>query len=520
MNKPQELVPSTLTISPNGLPVCRPPACCCDPLHDQVASVRKKDTLSPGPTPLPILGNLFDIPKGKPWECFAELSKTYGDLVYMSAAGINVLVVNSVKGAEDLFDKHSRNYSDRPYIPMVPMMGWDINIILLPYGDLWKKHRKIFHQEYRQEAMEDFREDQQRAAIDLLRNLSETPERWMTHLRLYVNSFNCSVPHLQLTLLGNDDPIVDITEQAGNMLKLCIFPGAVLANVFPSLRYLPDWFPGTGFKAYARKCRALVNKMQTIPYDMVKAKMADGTAEPSLTSRLLEENEASANAKYSEDLIKAVTSTSFAAAVDTTAATLDSLILALVQNPEVQCMAQAEIDTVVGDSRLPSFEDRKNMPYVEAVYRELIRWAPAAPLGVPHSASEEDLYNGYLIPKGTIVMPNIWAMTHDETAYPNPQEFIPSRFLKPNGQLNDDQCLMTYGFGRRVCVGRHLAETSVWLAIATILAVFTVKKARDADGNEIDISGEFRNGIISMPLPFECTFVPRSREALRLLSTQ
>ncbi|KAF8919622.1 CyP450 monooxygenase [Mucidula mucida] len=457
--------------------------------------IQRKTPYPPGPTPLPILGNLLDIPKGKPWECFAELSKTYGDLVYMSAAGINVLVVNSVKGAEDLFDKHSRNYSDRPFIPMVPMMGWDINIILLPYGDLWKKHRKIFHQEYRLEAMEDFREDQQRAVVDLLRNLSETPERWITHLRLYPAAITMHKSYGHW--VGNDDPIVDITEQAGNMLKLCIIPGAVLANVFPSLRYLPDWFPGTGFKAYACKCRALVNKMQTIPYDMVKAKMADGTAEPSLTSRLLEENEAAATVKYSEDLIKAVTSTSFAAAVDTTAATLDSLILALVQNPEVQSTAQAEIDSVIGDSRLPNFEDRNNMPYVEAVYRELIRWAPAAPLGVPHSASEEDLYNGYLIPKGTIVMPNIWAMTHDETAYPNPRKFMPGRFLKPDGQVNDDQCLMTYGFGRRVCVGRHLAETSVWLAIATILAVFTVKKARGTDGNEIDISGEFRNGIIS-----------------------
>ncbi len=129
-------------------------------------------------------------------------------------------------------------------------MGWDINIILLPYGDLWKKHRKIFHQEYRLEAMEDFREDQQRAVVDLLRNLSETPERWITHLRLYVTSSQCSVPHLQFSFVrypaaitmhksyghwvGNDDPIVDTTEQAGNMLKLCIFPGAVLANVFPS----------------------------------------------------------------------------------------------------------------------------------------------------------------------------------------------------------------------------------------------------------------------------------------------
>ncbi|KIY65192.1 cytochrome P450 [Cylindrobasidium torrendii FP15055 ss-10] len=476
----------------------------------------KKAPFPPGPKPLPVLGNIFDVPAGKPWKSFATLSKQYGDLVYMGALGVNVLVVNSVKAAEDLFDKHSRVYSDRPNIPMVSLMGWDINIILLPYGELWRKHRRIFHQEYRAEAMPEFREDQEYAAMNLLRNLAETPKRFKTHLRLYPASITMHKAYGHW--VTSDDPIVDVTEQAGNMLKLCIFPGSVLVNVFPFLRHLPEWFPGTGFKAYARKCRGFVDQMRTVPYDLVKQRMAEGTAEPCLTTQLLEENEAAGHEKYPEELIKDVTATAFAAAVDTSAATLDSLILALVKNPEVQRKAQAEIDTVVGDARLPNFEDRKSMPYVEAIYRELIRWAPAAPMGVPHAASEDNLYNGFLIPKGTIVLPNIWAMSHDENKYSEPDNFMPERFFREDGTLSDDTSSISYGFGRRVCVGRYVAETTAWLAIASLMAVYTIKPSRDAAGNEIPISGEFRNGAISMPLPFECDFVPRSPAALSLIS--
>lgn len=140
----------------------------------------------------------------------------------------------------------------------------------------------------------------------------------------------------------------------------------------------------------------------------------------------------------------------------------------MAKHPNIQRRAQEEIDRVVGSDRLPDFNDRPSLPYIDAIYRELLRHTPPLALGLPHVATEDDIYEGYFIPRGTfyddpydsdliiaflgsIVIGNIWAMTHDETMYPDPFTFKPERFLDSNGRLNDDSRIMAYGFGRR-CV--------------------------------------------------------------------
>jgi cytochrome P450 len=72
----------------------------------------------------------------------------------------------------------------------------------------------------------------------------------------------------------------------------------------------------------------------------------------------------------------------------------------MAMHPEFQTKAQEEIDSVIGTHRLPEFEDRPLLPYVEAVYREVMRWKPVLPLGLPHATTEDDVYDGYFIPKG------------------------------------------------------------------------------------------------------------------------
>ena len=138
----------------------------------------------------------------------------------------------------------------------------------------------------------------------------------------------------------------------------------------------------------------------------------------------------------------------------------------MAKHPDIQRRAQEEVDRVVGNDRLPDFNDRPCLPYIDAIYRELLRHTPPLALGLPHVATDDDIYEGYFIPRGTfsddqyesdliiallgaIVIGNIWAMTHDETKYPDPLTFKPERFLDSNGRLNDDSRIMAYGFGRR-----------------------------------------------------------------------
>jgi len=185
-------------------------------------------------------------------------------------------------------------------------------------------------------------------------------------------------------------------------------------------------------------------------------------------------------------------------------------ILAMVLYPEVQRRAQSEIDSIVGIGRLPNFDDWSTLPYVEAVFRETMRWYPVVPIGVPHAASREDVYCGYHIPKGAVIVPNVWAMTRNAEKYPLPSEFKPERFLDEQGDLIGDDVGYIFGFGRRICPGRYLAKASVWVAMACILAEFKIEKAKDAEGRPVEPNPEWVHGITSSPRSFHCSIVPRS----------
>ncbi|KKA17972.1 hypothetical protein T310_8092 [Rasamsonia emersonii CBS 393.64] len=117
------------------------------------------------------------------------------------------------------------------------------------------------------------------------------------------------------------------------------------------------------------------------------------------------------------------------AGADTTANQILTLILALAKNPEIQKRAQKEIDAVCGTQRAPLFSDFDRLPYINCIVKEGMRWRPTASTGLPHMVTQDDEYEGMLIPKGSIVFLGIWAMHHNEKIYPDHDEFNPDRFL-------------------------------------------------------------------------------------------
>jgi len=250
--------------------------------------------------------------------------------------------------------------------------------------------------------------------------------------------------------------------------------------------------------------------MKNVPFDFVKNNMASGGGISCLTSELLERNSAAGGGENEEYDIKAVASIILAAGAGTTTASLKSFILAMALYPEAQKKAQTEIDRVIGRNRLPNFEDQDSLVYVEALVREVMRWHPALPTAIPHATSEDDIYEGYFIPKGTTVLGSIWGITRDESIYPNADTFIPERFIKPDGGLNDDVMNVAFGFGRRKCAGLHMARSTVWISIVSMLATFDIARAKDAAGNEIECSTDYTEGMSGHPVPFECTITPRS----------
>ncbi|KAH7886702.1 cytochrome P450 [Phlebopus sp. FC_14] len=315
------------------------------------------------------------------------------------------------------------------------------------------------------------------------------------------------------TTLPSEDPMLDIVNraivlfvQSTSIINIASF------TFFPFLKYLPTWLPGFSFYRDAPVSRDFARKVLDTPFNFVKQSMADGSAQPSLVSEFLSRSK-EADGSLDEEIIKEV-------AASATASTVVTFFMVMAMYPEVQKRAQAELDEVVGRGRLPDFDDRETLPYVEAVLRETLRWFLAIPAGVPHATTEDDVYNGFFIPKNTVVMVNVWAIAHDESIYEDPHIFNPSRFLTPEGKLNDDNMHYIFGFGRRICPGRYLAEASIWIAIASLLAAFQIKKARDERGEEIEIRPQFTSGQVVRPSPFKCEIVPRSGELERLVTTK
>ncbi|KAF7346270.1 Cytochrome p450 [Mycena sanguinolenta] len=308
-----------------------------------------------------------------------------------------------------------------------------------------------------------------------------------------------------------NDHFVALSENAMKKLSASVFPGSVAVNTFPFLRYLPSWMPGAGFQRFAAECRQLTKEMKEVPFNFAKQNMRNGADSTSVVARLLEAD------RYDDVAIQAVAGTAYAGGTDSTVSALASFFLAMALHPDIQKKAQTEIDTVVGTHRLPEFKDRPSLPYVEALYREVLRWRPVLPLGAAHASSTDDIYNGYFIPKGATVISNIWAMTRDESIYHEPDQFDPDRFFTADGKLNDDDTILTFGFGRRRCVGLHNADATVWGTFVSVLSTFNIAKAKDATGKEIDIDPKYSDGLITHPGPFACAIKPRSETAQALV---
>ncbi len=288
--------------------------------------------------------------------------------------------------------------------------------------------------------------------------------------------------------------------------------GAWLVDMIPWLRFLPDWVPGTGFKQTARQWNKDCDEVMNVPADFVTQQMAQNAARPSYVERLLSADPDDEDKKH----IKQSAAALYAGGADSTAGGLSFFYLAMVAFPKVQVKAREEIDRVVGAGRLPGFQDRDSLPFVEAVVKETLRWQPLAPLGPPHMSDEEDEYRGYRIPKGAMLMPSIKWFSMDPEVYPDPELFRPERFLGPDEAPSPYAYI--FGFGRRICPGRLLADSSLFLTIAQSLAVFDISKAVDKQtGREVEPVLGTKPGLVAHPFPFQCRIVPRSEKHAKLI---
>ncbi|KAH7109741.1 cytochrome P450, partial [Dactylonectria estremocensis] len=210
----------------------------------------------------------------------------------------------------------------------------------------------------------------------------------------------------------------------------------------------------------------------------------------------------------------------------TTSSVMQSFCLAMCHYPKWQSQLQKEVDEVVGPNRIPTFEDMPNLPTVRAIIKETLRWRPVVPGGIPHQLSQDDEYQGYHIPKGSVIHANQYAMVREEALYPDSEAFNPGRWLNPKyptyqeplSQFPNLKRYLTFGFGRRICPGLELAERALFIQVSHIAWACSIQLKKDEYGSTIPAPWyDYAAGVNTRPNAFSFDMKPRSEDRLRIM---
>ncbi|KAK4934772.1 hypothetical protein LTR10_024049 [Elasticomyces elasticus] len=357
----------------------------------------------------------------------------------------------------------------------------------------------------------------------MLLGLLNQPDEFANHMRRYTNSLTTQMVFGFRTLDINDPKLQQLFHGFEKWAEVTGSAAAQVLDLFPILQKLPKFLVPN--YRYAEALHKEEKKLYVGHWLNAKKAIKDGTGKPCFCVDLVKAQETE---KFSDDLAGYTSGSLLEAGSDTTAATLIGFIQAMVVFPEVQTKAQEEIDRVVGPDRMPTMEDAPNMQYIRGCVKESMRWMPTNILGVPHSVIKDDEYMGYKIPAGSSIISNVWAIHMDERRHLDPRRFDPGRYAQDF--LSEFECAtnsdvskrdhFVFGAGRRVCQGMHIAERSLFLAMARMLWAFDFQKAKDAQGNLItpDID-KLTQGLFVLPEAFPAVIKPRSERHAELIKS-
>ncbi|KAJ7639239.1 cytochrome P450 [Roridomyces roridus] len=489
-----------------------------------VWSARAKKSIAPfppGPKGTFLLGNALDLPLSKPWITFTEWAKTYGPIVHLSVFGKHIIVLNDLKYAIDILDKKSRIYSNRPTLVMGgELVGYHQILGFFQLGKQWAEQRRIIAQFIgtRSKVETSYGASLETAVYSFMQDLLENPNMWR---HLAFKFAGTAVLNVTCGYQPKDenDSFLQLADESMRHFSELTGANAFAVDTFPFLRYVPEWFPGAGWKKKIGPYRATRQAAIDAPFNWVKRQVELGRSMPGMVSDLLSSHKYTAEEEHTVKLVGFSVMGGKCILHCLTAAVIETFFLAMVLHPDAQRKAQIELDSDLGPGTVPRSTDRSRLPFVEALILEVFRKYTIGPLGFPHAAAEDDVHNGYFIPKDTIILANTWLFFRDPKIYSDPEAFRPERFIEtPTHAKEMDPREIVFGYGRRVCPGSHLANMTAWLVCAAILTFFDIS-APIEDGRPVIPSGEFLDGTISRPAEFKCVVTARkgAAEAIRRL---
>ncbi|KAF2270986.1 cytochrome P450 [Lojkania enalia] len=426
----------------------------------------------PGPKGYPIIGSVPDVPEKNGFVKFAEWGKEYGPIYQVNLAGHNHVWISSDQISKDLLAKKGAIYSDRPHIPALISDNRTSSqyLPLLSKNDGWTRQRKFANVIMRESEKALFHRYPELEAKRMLVELMDDPSRYNHALESFIARVTCRLAW------GHSDASDELKQRARELL-IGVSPTGALGNKLPFLMSLPDWLVPA--KAWERRRAATERRFFEIMQGEVECDIKEKKA-PSSWMKTFLENRSKWGFKYELEGAYAVGMHGIAGAL-TIAAPMQTFCLAMCFYPQYLPMLQEELDRVCGD-RLPRSEDRPNLPFLRAIIRECIRWRPPVPTGIPHYLIQDDEYDGYHIPKGSVMHPLEWAIGRDPTMFPDPEAFNPLRWVKPEYPTYQEPLTQyptiinctQFGYGRRVCQGQGVADEDLLIGIGSIAWLFNI----------------------------------------------
>ncbi|KAI1061390.1 hypothetical protein LB507_011315 [Fusarium sp. FIESC RH6] len=484
---------------------------------------RRPKNYPPGPPTLPILGNIHLMPKRDAHLQFRKWADEYGPVYSLILGTKPFIVLSSAQAVKDLLDKKSALYSDRQEMYVGQVLGsGGLRLLMMGYGQTWRSFRKLVHSLLNVTAARSYVPYQDLENKQMLYELVTQPDQFLQSIRRYSNALTTTMVFGWRSPIYHDPKLEQLFNGFAEFAEINQTGIAALLDAFPVIRKLPDFL-----LPVQRKAKELHKKEKDLYLShWLKAKqdIAAGTIKPCFCVGLAEAQE---KGGFDDDQAAYISGTLLEAGSDTTSSTLYAFVQAMLLYPEVQRKAQDEIDRVVGRDRMPTMDDEMDLQYIRACMKETLRWMPTTILGaVPHAVTQDNIYNGYLIPKGAGVLNNVWGIHMDPERHPNPRQFNPERYIDDSQSLADaaanpdatkrDQ--FTFGAGRRICPGIHVAERSLFLGMSRILWAFNIEPTLDEQGRPVlPDPDRLTQGFVCMPEEFPAKIVPRSVETRDLV---
>ncbi|SCZ89951.1 BZ3500_MvSof-1268-A1-R1_Chr1-3g01685 [Microbotryum saponariae] len=505
-------------------------------LYTRAQNASKRGPLPPSPKgAIPIFGHMFMLPKSRPWVKMEEWTRELGPIYTLKLGSQTVVVVGRAPVAMDLLDKRSAIYSSRPRLIMTSdLVSRGLRMTFMQYGDLWRRQRKLLHSLTSPKASSSYEPIQSMESAQLVRDMIQKPKMFWGHcqrslivrkifcgLRRYAGSTIMQVAFNKRAPTHDDHAITEMRKINERMTKTAV-AGRYIVDSLPFLNVLPK--PLAPWKQEADTLFEETLSLFKSHYDGVNNEVKEGRDVHCFATEILR-----LRSQYDLSETEAIflAGAMYGAGSDTTADGISTFILMMVAHPHVLAKAQEELDRVIGHERLPEFSDQDDLVYCQAVVRECLRFRTIIAGGLGHRSTEDDVYNGYFIPKGTTVLANHWAIHLDPEVYPEPNVFNPDRFIvddKLVGTKYAERGHHAYGFGRRICPGMHIADRSLFIVFTRMMWACKIEHEVDEHGVPIPVDiDRFSEGFSSHPLPFQCKISSRGKwaeEAIELAVQQ